>query len=469
MEFINRKRELSRLLAQSGSDEPGLVVVWGRRRVGKTRLLLEWAEKTDGLYLVCDESSAPIQRRYMAERVALLFPGFDDVDYPDWRSLLNRLAVEAQHAGWKGPFIIDELPYLAVAAKEIASVLQRWIDHEAKEASLTVALAGSSQRMMQGMVLDRTAPLFGRAAVSLRLQPMGAVHLKEALSLSTDREVVKWYSMWGGVPRYWELASRYTDLFEAYDDLVLDPMGPLHDEVDTLLLEDIPAAGALRPLLDAIGLGAHRLSEIAGRLCKPATSLTRGIARLQEMGFVKREIPYGESEKCKRALYKLADPFVYGWFTYVARNRSLLVEGNQSVRRSIWEGKNTMIYSVTWENLARMSISSLGADGHILGHTIWQPAGRFWHGNAPEWDVVSESVDGSYLLLGEVKWSHRCFGRKEISQLFKALVQKVVPTGTFNRNAVVIYALFVPEYEPSVTVPENCLLFDASDVIGALK
>src|SRR6185312_13216098 len=111
MIFVNRLQEMERLDRLSALEDGGLAVVYGRRRIGKTRLLLHWSSRHHGLYTVADQSSADIQRRYFAEAVAERLPGFADVDYRDWRTLLLRLAREAAAAGWRGPIILDELPY----------------------------------------------------------------------------------------------------------------------------------------------------------------------------------------------------------------------------------------------------------------------------------------------------------------------------------------------------------------------
>lgn len=155
----DRDRELERLdaLVRRG----GLAVVWGRRRIGKSPLLVEWTRRHQGLYIVADQSAPHVQRRYLAESLATRLPGFADVDYPDWTALFTRMTRESANARFAGPVMLDELPYLVAASPELPSVLQRWVDHEAGD--LSVALAGSSQRMMQGLVLDRHAPLYGRA------------------------------------------------------------------------------------------------------------------------------------------------------------------------------------------------------------------------------------------------------------------------------------------------------------------
>src|SRR6202035_720700 len=155
----------------------------------KTRLLLEWSRRHGGLYTVADQSAAEIQRRYFAEAVAERLPGFAEVEYRDWRTLLQRLAREAQAAGWRGPVIFDELLYLVAASAGLPSMLQRWIDHEARGARLVVAVAGPSQRMMQGLVLQPDAPLFGRAREVLDLGPIDAAYLREAFAPASNVEL----------------------------------------------------------------------------------------------------------------------------------------------------------------------------------------------------------------------------------------------------------------------------------------
>lgn len=261
MEFINRKKEIARLDGLSKLDDGGLAVVWGRRRVGKTRLLLEWAQKHHGVYYTADESVPALQMKYFAMAVAEALHGFDAVDYPDWSSLFTRLAKDAISEGWRGPLIIDELPYLIEASPDLPSILQKFFDRDAKRAKLIVALCGSSQRMMQGAVLDSSAPLFGRADQIIKLKPISIGYIGKALGLKNARDIIESYAIWGGIPKYWELVKNHGGgLWECIDNLILDPMGFLNDEPARILKGEIPPATTLRPILDAIGLGAHRLS-----------------------------------------------------------------------------------------------------------------------------------------------------------------------------------------------------------------
>ncbi len=452
MDFVDRIEEMRRLDRLMASREGGLAVVYGRRRIGKTRLLLEWSARHGGLYTVADQSTAKIQRRYFAEAAARYLPGFADVDYRDWRGLLERLARGAAAAGLRGPFIFDELPYLVTVSPELPSVLQRWIDHEAKSAGLVVAVAGSSQRMMQGLVLSHDAPLFGRAREILALEPIEATYLHQVFEPDDGIELVQLYATWGGVPRYWELAADTGgSLPERIDRLVLDPMGPLHREPDRLLLEEVPSAMETRPILDAIGAGVHRVSEIGGRLGRPATSMSRPLERLVEIGLVRREVPFGESEKkTKRALYKIVDPFSRLWFRVVAPHRGVLAASPRAIRRQILERFWRDLAAQAWEELCRLQLARLG---EIAGGP-WGPASRWWRGSQPEWDVVSSSLAGDRLLLGEAKWSSAPVTPRKLQHLARGLATRPAPGLSFAAAAQSVRVLFVPEIEGEVPASE---------------
>ena len=462
MRFLNRTDELGRL--DAALQHPGsLTAIWGRRRVGKSRLLLEWSSRHDGLYTVADLSAPPVQRRYLAAAVAGRFPGFASVEYPDWRSFLDRLRGEAAAAGWPGPFILDELPYLLATDPSFASVLQNWLDRPGPRPSLVVS--GSSWRMMHGALLRAAAPLYGRAVEAFAVQPLRPGYLADAFPASSSTEQVALYALWGGTPRTWELAERFgTDLDDAVDSLVLDPAGPLHDEPDRLLREETPAATSLRPLLDVIGAGAHRISEIAGRLGKPASSLSGSLATLCEMRFLRREIPFGSPPRSgKRSLYRIEDPFLRLWFRVVAPHRAALAAAPRETRLAYWKRARPGLESQAWEELARMATPTLHRTDSPLGALgPWEPAQRYWRRNEPEVDVVARSVDGKRLLVGEVKWAAESRPRRPAEKPETAHLPGA-------SDAEVIHARFVPDPAGPRFRPSEVCEVSAETVLAALR
>ena len=463
VEFLDRYDELHRL--DHALRRPGaFAVIWGRRRVGKSRLLIEWSRRRDGLYTVADQSASAIQRRYLAAAVAERFPGFADVEYPDWRSFLERLSGAAAHANWPGPFILDELPYLIAADPSVVGVLQNWLDSPARRPCLVVS--GSSQHMMHSAVLSADAPLFGRAVEAFAVRPLRAGYLADAFTGALPRDLVSIYALWGGMPRYWELAEPYGgDFGTAVDALILDPSGPLHEEPDRLLLSETPPATALRPVLDVIGAGGHRISEVASRLGRPAASLSRPLATLLEMNFVRREIPFGSNPASgKRSLYRIDDPFLRLWFRVVAPRRAVLAEAPRDTRLRYWLRYRASLEAYGWEELCRMAVPVLHrCDSPLASLGPWEPAQRYWRGNAPEFDIVARSVDGRRILVGEVKWSARTGA---VSRAGRRLGIEAIPgTG----DSEVISALFVPEASTKTDPATGVHLVDARDVMTALR
>ena len=197
--------------------------------------------------------------------------------------------------------------------------------------------------MMHGLVMDRKAPLYGRAREIVKIEPLSAGWLMPALGLGAA-EAVKAYATWGGVPPYWELAAEYPNQEAALADLVWSPRGVLHEEPGRLLLDDLRSAVQPYSILSLIGAGCPRPSEVAARMEKPLSSLARPLAQLCDLGYIRRDVPFGENRKRTRhALYRL-----------------------KTIREIGVSPKNKVLY--TWEagGMARLArVSYAGAIYHV--------------------------------------------------------------------------------------------------------
>lgn len=438
--FLDRQNERNRLHAAFSSREGTFCCIYGRRRCGKSRLLRESLPSRRSVYYVGDRREAGLQRTAMAEAMAGMIPGFGDVTYPQWETLLRRWWHDAPTGA---VLAIDEFPYLVEASPELPSLLQKMLDAQVSR-GVHLVVCGSSQRMMQGLVLDASEPLFGRAREIMRVDPLGAAWLPKALGTRDWRDVVDAYAVWGGVPRYWELARERATLWEAVEALVLDPAGVLNREPERLLSDDMRDTAQASSVLALVGQGCHRLSEIAGRLGKPATSLTRPMQRLLQLGLLKREVPFGAHGQTSRAtLYSVNDPFLAFWFRFVDPNRSRLGAGSMPAVSAAIRSGFPLHAAAIWEQLVRAAVPR-----SILRGRAWSPAARWWGAGKDrqplEFDVLSESEDKRSLLVGEVKLRA---GAREIPRIEAELRSKADRLPLADRYAEVIPLVFVVSCE----------------------
>ena len=397
--FLNRENEQKRLRRAMNAHGGALAVIYGRRRCGKSTLLQHVISGQD-VYYLADQKEPRLQILDLAAEADKAVPLFSSAGYATWDALLANLNDRLDR---RISLCLDEFPYLVQLSPALPSILQKYIDRPGAK-HVNLVLCGSSQRMMHGLVFDRTAPLYGRALEILKIEPLKAGWIRDGLGLEGEK-AVEAYSVWGGVPRYWELAASFDGLEEAIRELVLHRNGVLHEEPMGLLLDEMRSAVQPYSLLSVIGQGCHRLSEIAGRLGKPATSLTRPLVQLVDLGYVRRETPFGENEKStRRTLYKIADPFLLFHFRFVQPTKSQLQGGGVPAVAAKVRKQLSLHVSAVWEELARASVPVCGIGGYE-----WGPARRWWgtgsDGGPMEVDVVAESLDGRAVLLGEAKWN----------------------------------------------------------------
>jgi len=407
-------------------------------------------------YYVGDERTESLQRQALASAMAEVLPDFDRVTYPDWGVLLERWWKESPRGA---VLALDEFPSLVAAVPALPSLLQKRLDLAEGEGKHLV-ICGSSQRMMPGLVLHSSSPLFGRCREVLKIDPLPPRVVGEAFGLKSSIEALETWATWGGVPRYWELALDFDRRWEAVRELVLDPLGVLHREPARLLADDLREATQASSLLAVIGQGCRKQADMARRLERPATSLARPLHRLIELGIIRREQPFGvDPEKGKQSLYSIADPFVSFWYKFVDPNRSRLASGQVADVLSEVKKRFGEHLGQVWEDLARSRAHVL----RIAGRQ-WEQAGRWWgrgkDGQPLEVDVVAHSADGRALLVGEVKVSTP---QRNAGRVIEKLRRKIdlLP---FALSKVVIPCLF---YASERLAPDDCETVHVSEMLGA--
>ncbi|MFH0756171.1 MAG: ATP-binding protein [Bacteroidota bacterium] len=432
-----------------------LVIIYGRRRCGKSTLIINTLKPGD-IYFMAQQSDEAVQRIQMANTIGEKIKGFDSVVYPDWESLFINLDNVSNE-----PFTlcIDEFPYLVKGSVSLPSIIQKIVDTTSGR-KYHLILCGSSQQMMQGLVLDSSSPLYGRADEIMKISPLEAGWISKAFDCKSDQAIVE-YSVWGGVPRYWELRSEEESFKTAVKNIILDRYGVLHEEPIRLFLDDMRESVQAFSILSVVGNGSNRLSEIAGKLNKPATHLSRPIDNLIQLGYLKREVPFGEYERnSKRGIYRIADPFMNFYFAFLVPNLSRLELGLTDQVYNVFESRLSNFVSLEWENLCRRSVPMKPING-ICFDNAYKWRGANLKNEAMELDVVAESVDKKYLLIGECKWSKI----SDSAALIRRLEQKasVFPLAKDKRIILALYVKATSE----TNVPSN--VFFPPDVLDCLK
>ncbi len=456
MKFINRYNETGKIKELLATRRNKMVIVYGRRRIGKTRLL-QHVKKSNDIYYTADEREAPLQIASLAKLVASVIKGFDRVIYPDWESIISNLIERVPE---NTTIIIDEFPYLVKNAPELPSILQK-IKDSPGGTPFHLIICGSSQKMMQNLVMDYTSPLYGRADHIIKVDPMSIYWLKEALKC-TYTDAVEEYSIWGGVPRYWELRKQEPSLKEAVIHHIFDKHGILHEEPLRLFLDDSRDTVQMFSLIYIVAAGAHRLSEIASRVAKPATSLNRPLQKLIDLGYLKREIPFGHSKRtAKKTLYQIADPFIHFYFRYVLPEKSLLQMGYAGkIYKEVFLKSYHEYCSYTWENICREAVPAL------FGDKLFEPGQRWWgrdiENKEIEIDILSASRDKKELILGEAKWSSNI----NLQSCFNELIRKA-ETFPHTKGKIIRKVLFLKKKPHKA--PDGIIFYTPKEVIDALK
>ena len=416
MKFVDRIEETARLRDALSREKFSLVVVYGRRRLGKSTLIKRVLSDSD-VYFLADRSEGQHQRTLLAKVVAQVFPDFDRLTYPNWESLFRAVNYRTDK---RFTLCLDEFPYLVEQSPELPSVLQKLVDE--KQLKYNLVLCGSSQNMMYGLFLDSTAPLYGRADEIMKLMPIRLSYIQEALNLDAVGAVEE-YAVWGGVPRYWELRENRSSLSDALWHNILSVNGTLYEEPIKLFQDDVKDIVKTSTIMSYIGSGANRLSEIAARCNEPATNLSRPLKKLIDLGFLEKDVPFGIDEKnAKKSLYKIADPFMAFYYQFVVPNRSFIELGRHLPLEQALAAHFSEYVSIHWEKLCRDAVT-----GNMVNGFVYGKAKRWWGSvlnedkkpEQVEFDVMAESLDKKYLLVGECKWTIGENGKQLTAELLR--------------------------------------------------
>lgn len=415
--FVDREQEMATLQSEYERDGSALVVLYGRRRVGKTTLISEFIKNKKALFFLASEESESQNRLAFQEKAADFLNSnlLKNVEVKSWDVLFR--AIMDSHFDSKPVIVLDEFQYLGKSNPAFPSVFQRIWEEILKDRQVMVILCGSLISMMQSQTLAYDSPLYGRRTAQIRLKQIPFAYYHQFFPDKSRKELIEMYAVTGGVPKYIELFSQSKDIYSAIEKCVLNRSGYLYDEPYFLLQQEVSEVGSYFSIIKAIAAGNTKLSSIAGVLEVKSTSLTKYLKTLIDLDILEREVPVTEDspEKSKKGLYKIKDNYLRFWFAFVYPNMSFIESGHgrivmDKIRKSLVRNHIAFVY----EDICRERMWEINAEG--VWPFYFSKLGRYWD-SKEEIDIAAIDPNGKNLILGECKYWQEPVGVSVLREL----------------------------------------------------
>ncbi|MFH1259037.1 MAG: ATP-binding protein [Elusimicrobiota bacterium] len=460
--FIDRKKELSALEKFGQGKEAELVIVYGKRRVGKTELIKQFIKNKPHLYFLAQRINEHENLKLLSEVVGEFYDdeilrrkGFDN-----WNWFFEYLK---KHAEQRLIVVIDEFPYLAEANKGISSIFQAGWDEYLKDTPIFLILSGSSIAMMEQEALSYKAPLYGRRTGQIFLKPFSFSVCREFYPDISFESCLEFYSIAGGNPSYLKRFDPKISLDTNIRESILKPEAFLYNEVEFILREELREARNYLAILKAIALSKNKFGEIVNETCIEKGNLHKYLFILEDLNLIQKEIPVTEKNplKSRKGIYKLLDQFFKFHFRYILPNKGNIEEDRiDFVLRKIKEDFNVLV-AENYEIIAKEIIKDYEDKFFSIA-----AAGRWWDKNE-EIDIVALNEDKNKVLFGEVKWSNKQVG----IDIYQDLKRKSQLINWENEEIKKYYCLFsksgFTEAMKQLAKKEKVILFQKDKLIAS--
>jgi uncharacterized protein len=432
-EFKGRRRQLQILDELWAASDPTLLILYGRRRVGKTRLITHWLNQRQprAIYWVAEPSSTLDQLRSFSQTIYNFAnphsPAPASFTYATWQQAWEQVAALAQTE--RLALFIDEFTYVLEIDPSVAGTLQNMWDHRLKQSNLFLTICGSHLGMMQRHMLSYQAPLYGRATRQLHLQPIPFGFTQDFFPNYSAAERVAIYAIFGGIPAYWERINQAQSISENIRHQLLTPDNLMQTEPRLLLQDFIQDPHNYVSILRAIAGGDRTQKEISTRTGLAQGHVSKYLSVLQDAGFVQRRIPITASPQSRNGRYHIIDPYLRFYYRFLADRQAQLALGESDM--ALAEIKRHLLDFIgqhTWEELCQEWLLRAGARSESLLSV--DQVGSFWSRQA-QVDVVGFNSMAKTIILGECKWGTGTIGAGVLQKLVGKSSTVVPKQGTW--------------------------------------
>ncbi len=416
--FIGRERELDSLDKLYISDHFEFVVIYGRRRVGKTTLINQFINDKRAIYFMGVESNAK-QNLENFSRNILEYAGIQaETAFLSFQAALEYVFELSEKE--RLVLVIDEYPYVARSSKSFASTLQLLIDKYKDNSKLMLILCGSSMSYMEDYVLAYKAPLYGRRTAQIKVLPFDFADTCRYFEHFSNEDKALIYGIVGGTPQYLLQMDDQISVEENIKKTFLNPTSSLFEEPENLLKQEVREPALYNAIITAIATGASRMSEISAKVGEDTNVCATYLKNLLELGLVQRETPYGEKVS-RKSVYTIADNMFRFWYRFIPENNSIISRGAVEAAYKRIEPFLSDYMGKVFEEICKQYLWELLLDD--ASPVRFAELGRWW-GTGPaekkqtEIDIMGVQ-DKNTALFGECKWTNEKTGLNVLETLVK--------------------------------------------------
>ncbi len=443
MNFLGREKEIL-VLEKEYARDGGFVVIYGRRRIGKTTLIKQFIKSKTAFYFLATKEVESQSMKRFAGVIARTTGNsvMQKAAFSDWLDLFQ--AVADYKPNEKKVLVIDEFPYLVKVNDSFPSILQNAWDEILKDSNVMLILCGSLISMMKKHALSYESPLYGRRTAQMRIAPLPFTTVYENQKLSFE-EAAEQYSITGGVPKYMEFFSDGQPLYEQIKENVLSKNSFLYEEPNFLLTDEVQVPTNYFSIIKVIADGNHKLGTIAGILGLETSALTPYLKTLSELGFIEKQVPVTEknAEKTRKGLYFISDNFLRFWFRYVYPYKGELEIDNMQISLDeLDKDFKEKFVAFAYKDICKEIFARLCSDKAI----DFTPSkiGSYWlndkSGNT-QIDVMAVDTVNKRLFAGECKYHNQPVDADVYFELVKKVDNSAEIKSAF-KGYTVIYGVF---------------------------
>lgn len=471
--FVDRENELKVLEERASSGKAEFIVIYGRRRVGKSELIDKFMETQHGMRLLAREETKLLQLRTFSEKLSAFF--HDDVlaknPFSSWDAFFEYLAQKSEK---RLVIAMDEFPYLVKEDPSLPSILQDYWDSKFRKTGIFLILCGSSMGMMEKL-LGYKSPLYGRRTGQLLVRPFS---FAEALEYESDiGKAVEMFSVFGGTAAYLNEFDKKKSALENIPEKILKEDSFIYRDVEFIIREELREPRYYFSILLSIAKGKTTIGEIMNDTGLDKSIVGKYISILADLQFLRREVPATENiGKSKKGIYLLSDNMFRFWFRFVYPYRELIEKNQQNVAmESFIKPEFNRYVSFAFEDICREMV--MGSGGILPA--VFLRASRQWgripgrHGGESQYeiDIVALNGETKDILFAECKWQEKVDAKKVLQEL-KEKAKYVEWTGGSAPNGSPArkehYAIFAKSFKEKIK-EDGAMLFDLNDLGKAFR